>query len=115
MNKIQAWLWTKRLQAQGWSEKKATKAINKMSIHDQAKLSLLAVRAVGVIKYRQEFIIGFEKEFTDAVNDNPGITVEELTGKYFAEKRFIELLNKLSLTQHDIKELARKAIEKFKI
>jgi hypothetical protein len=83
-----------------------------MSIHDQAKLSLLAIRAVGITKYRQEFIIGFEKEFADAVNDNPKITVEELTDKYFVEKRFIELLNKLSLTQHDIKELARKAIGK---
>jgi hypothetical protein len=107
--KIQQWLMTKQLQAQGWSETKATKAINKLSIHGQAKLFLLTIRAVGVVKARQEFIVGFEKEFTDAVSENPSITVAVMTDKYFAEPRFIEVLSKLSLTQHNIKELAIKA------
>ena len=109
MSKIQQWLLTKQLQAQGWSEKKATQAINKLSIKEQAKLSLISIRAVGVVKFRQEFIKGFEKEFADAVKEKPDITVSELTDKYIVEPRFLEVLTKLSLTQHDIKELARKA------
>jgi len=110
MRRLQEWLLTKQYQAQGWSEKKATKAISKMSIHDMSRLYLLTIRAIGVVKARQEFIVGFEKEFIEAVKEDSKVTVEQLTDKYFAEKRFLEVLARLSLTQHDIKELARKAI-----
>jgi len=75
-----------------------------------SKLYLITIRAIGVPKARQEFLTGFEKEFTEAVAENKTVTLEQLTDKYFAEKRFIEVLIKLSLTQHDIKEIARKAI-----
>ena len=109
MSKIQQWLMTKQLQASGWSEKKMTSAINKMSIKEQAKLSLLTIRAVGVVKFRGEFIYGFKKEFGEAVAQAPGITVEQLTSKYFAERRFLEVLAKLSMSQEDIKKLAIEA------
>jgi hypothetical protein len=92
MSKNQQWLLTKQLQAQGWSEKKVTSAINKMSIKEQAKLSLLSIRAVGVVKFRQEFIKGFEQEFADAVAE---IRRElNITEDLEARKRKIQELTK---------------------
>lgn len=113
MNKIQEFLGLKALQAQGWTEKKATeaatRAINHMSIHDQAKLSLLTIRAVGIPTFRAQFIGGFEKEFADEVAKNKDVTIAKLTDKYFAERRFNEVLQKLCMVQDDIKSLARRA------
>lgn len=104
----------KQFQAQGWSEKKVTQAINKMSIHDMCKLYLVTIRAIGVVNARQQLIDGFKKEFVDAYAENNAVTYEELTDKYLQEPLFLKVLTRLSLTQHDFKEIARIAIAKLK-
>lgn len=109
IKRLQQFLLTKQYQAQGWTEQKATTMINNMGVHEQSKLYLLTIRAVGVVKARQELLAGFAKDFDTEVKAHPGISVTDLTSKYFAEHRFLEVLQKLSLSLEDIKKVAAQA------